>query len=128
MLKSSNIKFLVRCMLDTLEVARSIVNALEEKKGENIVLMEIAEISSIADYFVICTGTSDRMLDALADEVTKTAKQKFQILSRVEGAPGSGWVVVDSGDVVVHLFSTEQRNYYRLEELWNQGKILVRLQ
>ncbi len=115
-------------MLDTLEVARSIVNALEEKKGENIVLMEIAEISSIADYFVICTGTSDRMLDALADEVTKTAKQKFQILSRVEGAPGSGWVVVDSGDVVVHLFSTEQRNYYRLEELWNQGKILVRLQ
>lgn len=115
-------------MLDTLEVARSIVNALEEKKGENIVLMEIAEVSSIADYFVICTGTSDRMLDALAEEVTKTAKQKFQIQSRVEGSPGSGWVVVDSGDVVVHLFAPEQRNYYRLEELWNQGKILVRLQ
>jgi len=118
----------VRCPLNTLEVARSIVNALEEKKGENIVLMEIAEISSFADYFIIVSGTSERMLDALADEVAKTAKQNFQLLSRTEGQPGSGWVVVDLGDIVVHLFAPEQRNYYRLEELWNQGKILVRLQ
>jgi len=111
-----------------LEVARSIVNVLEEKKGEDIVLMEIQEISSFADYFVICTGTSDRMLDALADEAEQNAKKNFGLNGRIEGGPGSGWIVVDLGDVVVHLFSKEQRDYYRLEELWNRGKILVRLQ
>lgn len=111
-----------------MEVARSIVNALEDKKGEDIVLLEIQEISSFADYFVICTATSDRMLDALADETGKTAKQKFGLIGRIEGIPQSGWMVVDLGDVVVHLFSQEQRDYYRLEELWNKGKVLVRLQ
>ncbi len=111
-----------------MEVARSIVNALEEKKGEDIVLLEIQEISSFADYFVICTATSDRMLDALADETAKNAKQKFGLIGRIEGVPQSGWMVVDLGDVVVHLFSQEQRDYYRLEELWNKGKVLVRLQ
>lgn len=111
-----------------MEVARSIVNALEEKKGEDIVLMEIQEISSFADYFVICTGTSERMLDALADEAGKNAKQNFGLNGRIEGVPQSGWIVVDLGDVVVHLFSREQRDYYRLEELWNRGKVLVRLQ
>lgn len=68
------------------------------------------------------------MLDALADETGKTAKQKFGLIGRIEGIPQSGWMVVDLGDVVVHLFSQEQRDYYRLEELWNKGKVLVRLQ
>lgn len=111
-----------------MEVARSIVNALEEKKGENIVLMEIQEISSFADYFVICSGTSERMLDALADEAAQNAKRNFQINGRIEGIASSGWMVIDLGDVVVHLFSPEQRDYYRLEELWSRGKIMLRVQ
>lgn len=89
--------------------------------------MEIQEISSFADYFVICTGTSDRMLDALAEETEQKAKKNFGLNGRIEGAPSSGWIVVDLGDVVVHLFSPEQRDYYRLEELWSRGKVLVRL-
>lgn len=117
-----------RCQLNTLEVARSIVNVLEEKKGEDIVLLEITEISSFADYFVICTATSERMLDALADEVEQNTKKNFGLNGRIEGVPQSGWLVVDLGDVVVHLFSQEQRDYYRLEELWSQGKVLVKLQ
>jgi ribosome-associated protein len=104
------------------------VNALEDKKGENILLMDIQEISSFADYFILCNGTSDRMLDALADTVSETAKKLYQINGRIEGTPRSGWVVIDLGDVVVHLFSPEQRSYYHLEELWAKGKILVRLQ
>lgn len=111
-----------------MEVARSVMNALEDKKGEDIVLLDIQEISSFADYFIICTGTSDRMLDALAEEASQDAKKSFGINGRIEGAPRSGWVVVDLGDVVVHLFSPEQRDYYRLEELWSKGKVLVRLQ
>lgn len=110
-----------------MDVARSIINALEDKKGEDILLLDIQEISSFTDYFVLCNGTSDRMLDALAEAVDADVKKNFQINARIEGAPRSGWVVVDCGDVVVHLFSPEQRNYYRLEELWSKGKTLVRL-
>jgi ribosome-associated protein len=110
-----------------LEVARSIVNALEEKKGENIVLIEIQEISSFADYFVICSGTSERMLDALAEETAQNAKKNFQINGRIEGIASSGWMVIDLGDVVVHLFTPEQRDYYLLEELWSRGKIMLRV-
>jgi ribosome-associated protein len=104
------------------------VNALEEKKGENIVLIDIHEISSFADYFIICSGTSDRMLDALADAAAQETKKAYQIKPRVEGSPDYGWILADFGDVVVHLFSPERRSYYRLEELWSHGKVLLHLQ
>jgi ribosome-associated protein len=111
-----------------LEVARSVVNVLEDKKGEQILLMDIHEVASFADYFVICTGTSDRMLDALAQACVENAHQSFALDTRIEGDPSDGWMLVDLGDVVVHLFSPDQRNYYRLEQLWEKGKVLVRLQ
>ena len=90
--------------------------------------MEIEHIASFADYFVICNGTSDRMLNSLAEAVQEAAKQQFRIYSQIEGDPMDGWLVVDLGDVVVHLFSPDQREYYALEELWDQGKVLLRLQ
>lgn len=68
------------------------------------------------------------MLNGLADAVEETVKKEFGLNGRLEGQPREGWVVVDFGDVVVHLFSPEQREYYRLEQLWEHGKILVRLQ
>jgi ribosome-associated protein len=104
------------------------VNALEEKKGEDILLLDIHQIAPLADFFVICSGTSDRMLDALMDTVKKSVKQKHQIRPRIEGSPGDGWVLADFGDVVLHLFSPERRNYYRLEELWSQGRVVLHLQ
>jgi ribosome-associated protein len=104
------------------------VNALEEKKGEDIILLDIREQADFADYFVICSGTSERMLKALADDVQDTTREKYKIKGRQEGQPGDGWVLVDYGDVVVHLFSPDRRGYYRLEELWVKGKVLLRLQ
>lgn len=104
------------------------VSALEDKLGEDIVLMDIENIASFADYFVICNGTTDRMLNALADAVSEAAKKQFGINSKTEGEPVDGWLVVDLGDVVVHLFSPDQRDYYDLETLWEQGKVLLRLQ
>ncbi len=104
------------------------VNSLEEKKGEKILLLDIRGVASFADYFVICNGTSERMLDSLADAVSESAKKNFGLKARIEGAPSAGWVLVDLGDVVVHLFSPDRRDYYRLEDLWNQGKVLLRLQ
>ncbi len=73
-------------------------------------------------------GTSDRMLDALADSVLESTRKTHKRKGRKEGLARDGWLVVDFGDVVVHLFSPDQRDYYGLEELWNAGKVLLRLQ
>lgn len=104
------------------------MDALEERKGEDILLLDIHEIAIFAEYFVICSGTSERMLDALADAAQENVKQRYGLNARVEGQPRDGWILVDFGDVILHLFSPERRNYYRLEELWGKGKVLLRLQ
>jgi ribosome-associated protein len=101
---------------------------LEEKKGEDILLMDISEISDFADYFVICSGTSDRMLQALADAVVEKVREQHHFKPRIEGQSQEGWLLADFGDVILHLFSPDRREYYRLEELWGRGKVLLRLQ
>lgn len=101
---------------------------MEEKKGEDILLMDIRGLTTFADYFVICSGTSDRMLSALADAAKENVKKQYQVQARVEGEPRQGWVLVDFGDVILHLFSPDRRNYYRLEDLWSEAKIILRLQ
>lgn len=100
------------------------MDALESKKGEHIVLLDIHEIASFADYFVIATGTSDRMLDALSESVMDAVPKKR---TQKQGLARDGWVVVDYGDVVVHLFSADQRKFYDLEGLWHDGKVLLRV-
>jgi ribosome-associated protein len=104
------------------------VNSLEDKKGEDIVLMDLKNIVSFTDYFVICTGTSDRMLNALADAAVEDIRNKYNRKGKKQGLARDGWVVVDFGDIVVHLFSPDQRDFYNLEELWKEGKVLLRLQ
>jgi ribosome-associated protein len=104
------------------------VDTLEEKKGENIILLDIQEVASFTDYFIICSGTSDRMLNGLAEAAMETAKQKFEMLGRFEGNASDGWLLVDLGDIIIHLFSPDQREYYQLEQLWSKGKILLHLQ
>jgi ribosome-associated protein len=101
---------------------------LEDKKGENIILLDIQGHAIFADYFVICTGTSDRMLQALAEIIDEEVKKTYKLDVRLEGYSQDGWVLVDCGDVIVHLFSQERRDFYRLEELWSQGKVLLHLQ
>ena len=91
-------------------------------------MLDLKEIASFTDYFVVCNGTSDRMLDALAKSVVDEMRSQHKMKGRVEGEARDGWLVVDYGDVVVHLFSPDQRDYYQLEELWSEGKILLRLQ
>jgi ribosome-associated protein len=101
---------------------------LEEKKGEDIILLDIQEVTIFADYFVICSGTSDRMLQALADAAVEQVRKVHDVKGRVEGLPQDGWMLIDFGDVLLHLFSPDRRAYYRLEELWSEGKVLLRLQ
>lgn len=114
--------------LNTSDLSRTIIEALEEKKGESIVLIDISQISDFADQFVVCSGTSVRMLDALADHVSDTVKPLIHRQPKVEGKPEDGWLVLDVGDVIVHLFTPDQRDFYGLEELWSEGKVLLRVQ
>lgn len=109
-------------------MAKAVIEVLEGKKAEKLVLLDIHSISSIADYFIICNGTSDRMLQALADAVREFAKSEYGLSISIEGESQDGWLVVDMGDIVIHLFSSDQRNYYKLEQLWERGKRLLSLQ
>jgi ribosome-associated protein len=111
-----------------MELAHTIVNALEDKKGEDIILLDISGIASFTDYFIICTATSNRMLNALADGVVENTRLIHERKGRIAGSPDSGWMIVDYGDIVVHLFDEDLRRYYKLEELWDEGKILLRVQ
>ena len=105
------------------------METLDEKKGEDILLLDLIGVCSFADYFVFCSGTSERMLRALADEAQQAVKKKFGLIARnVEGGPQAGWILMDYGDVILHLFSPETRSYYQLEELWREGNVLLRMQ
>jgi ribosome-associated protein len=90
-------------------------------------LLDIRGLCDFADFFVICTGTSIRMLQALADDVQDKLRQNFQLKGKVEGQPEDGWILLDYQDVILHLFSPDRREYYRLEELWSKGKVLLHL-
>lgn len=118
----------MRCPLDTLELARTIVNTLEEKKGEDILLLDIQHLTPIADYFIICTATSDRMLRALAESVWEKAASLPTDWRRQEGRPEDGWMVLDYGSIIVHLLTQDLRRYYHLEEVWSEGRVILRLQ
>lgn len=91
-------------------------------------MLDIRETADFADYFVLCTGTSDRMLNALADGVMDGVRERFRQKGRLEGQPQDGWVLIDYGDIIVHLFAPDRRQYYRLEELWSSARVVLRLQ
>ena len=90
--------------------------------------MDIQENSVIADYFVICSGTSVRMVSALMSEVKDEVKKEFGLNGRIEGEANAGWMLADYGSVIVHIFSPDRREYYSLEELWAEAKTVLRLQ
>lgn len=114
--------------MDTLELAHTIVYALEEKKGEDIIILDIHDVSILADYFVICSGTSPRMIDALSEAVVDTVKQKYGVRPRIEGTSHGGWILADYGDIILHLFSPDSRDYYALEDLWSEARVVLHLQ
>lgn len=101
---------------------------MENKKGENIVLIDLQDIAIFANYFVICSGSTDRMIQALVDSALDEVKKEYRINARVEGQAEDGWILVDYGDIILHVFSPQRRDYYRLEDLWSEGKVLLHVQ
>lgn len=110
-----------------LDLARRIVEILADRKAADVVLLDIHALSSFADYFAICTATSERQMLALQDAVAETLEAEGARPTQIEGAPASGWILMDYGDVVVHVFSPQMRDYYQLERIWAKAPTIVRL-
>jgi ribosome-associated protein len=104
------------------------VDLLSDKQAIDTVMLDIHQVSLLADYFVISTGEVDRQIRAMADEVQKSLKADGVPASHIEGEPDSGWVLMDYGNVIVHLLSPRMRDFYRLEELWKDARVVVRIQ
>jgi ribosome-associated protein len=92
------------------------------------VILDIRKICSFADYFVICSADSDRQIEAIYEEISKTLKQEGILPYHREGTADSGWVLLDLGGVIVHIFSPQQRDYYKLDDLWGEATPVVRIQ
>lgn len=115
--------------LEPVELARLIVNLATDKKGEDIILMDMRQVSPITDFFVIVSAPSERQLKAITEHIADETKKSYGILPwRSEGTSGNGWVLIDYGDVVVHGFLPEKRAYYDLEGLWREAPVMVRIQ
>ena len=111
--------------MESKEVAQTIASILNEKKARDIVIIDIAEKSSFADYFVIATGGSERQLGALADDVEdKFAELEITPKSK-DGRPDTGWILVDGGDVIVNLFTEATRDKYTLEKIWSDCESIL---
>lgn len=106
-----------------------LVDTIIDKKGSNILLLDIRDQSVFSDYFIICNAESDRQLRALTSAVVEAAREKADARPRgTEGESESGWVLVDFGGIIIHFFSPERREYYNLEELWSDGHVVLRMQ
>jgi ribosome-associated protein len=109
-------------------IARRIVELAEDKQAHEIVLLDIRPQSTIADYFVICSGDNDRQLRAIVEHIDEVVSKEYGLNPRVEGTHDTGWIVLDYHDIVVHVFNPTQRDYYRLERLWSKVPPVVVVQ
>lgn len=109
---------------DTLKVVKECYEALEDKKAIDIKILKVAKQSSLTDYFVIATGTSEPHLRALRNAIERKLKDLKQINLNVDYEPNSGWAVIDGFDFMVHLFINEKRELYGLENLWNDAEVV----
>lgn len=104
------------------ELAKIAVNALDDKKGEDIKVIDISEVSILADYFIIAGGSNRSQIQAMADNVDESLSKNGGTLKQIEGYDAGNWVLLDFQDVIVHIFDKENRLFYDLERIWSDGK------
>ena len=109
--------------MDSRETAKLAVKALEDKKAEDIRVIDISEVTVIADYFIIATGTNRTQIQTLADHVEETLGRAGAELKQAEGYDSANWVLLDFRDVIVHIFDRENRLFYDLERIWRDGRL-----
>jgi ribosome-associated protein len=106
------------------DLARSAARAAASKQGGAIAILDVRDLITITDYFVIASASSDRQVDTIADQVARDLKGQGVRPVRTEGDPGTGWVLLDFVDFVVHVFRDEEREFYRLENLWRDAPVI----
>jgi len=109
-------------------MARKGVEAAGDKQASDIVLLDVRGVCSFADYFVICSGESDRQIKAIHEEVEHILKKQDIIPHHREGTIDSGWLLLDFGEVIIHIFAPFERELYQLDKLWSQAVPIVRIQ
>jgi ribosome-associated protein len=111
-----------------LDFAHRAIAAAEDKQASQIVLLDVHAVSMFTDYFLLCNGESERQIKAIVDSVDETLGKNGLRRLGLEGTADSGWVLMDFGDVMVHIFTPERRAYYKLEELWKDAQTVVKIQ
>ena len=114
--------------IDAAEYARIAVDVASDKFASDVVILDIRKSSDFTDYFVILTGESARQLRNLSDEIEKALQAVDVLVHHIEGTPNSGWILHDYGDVIIHMFDPERREYYNIERAWPESTELLRFQ
>ena len=110
--------------MNSKEIAKLAITALDDKKAEDIKVIDISEVSVIADYFIIANGTNRSQIQTLSDNVEETLGKAGAHLRQVEGYDNANWVLLDFQDVIIHIFDKENRLFYDLERIWRDGKLI----
>lgn len=106
------------------EMARTAIEALKDKKGEDIRIIDISNVSVIADYFIIVTGSNPNHVQTLSDNVQEKLGREGYTTDRIEGFQGASWILMDYNDIIIHIFSREDRLFYDLERIWRDGRFI----
>mgnify|MGYP001167649747 FL=1 len=114
--------------LQIRQLAHKTAELASSKQASDIVLLDITDIASFADYFLILTADSTRLMNAIREDIVKSLTEAGIRLDHQEGVADSGWILLDYGDVIIHIFAPEERQAYRLERLWSQGIPVIRFQ
>lgn len=109
-------------MNSSKDLCKMAINALEDKKAEDISIIDISEVSVLADYFLIASGTNRSQIQALCDNVEETLGRAGCPAKQIEGYDSANWILMDFGDIIVHIFDRENRLFYDLERIWRDGK------
>ncbi|WP_234028554.1 ribosome silencing factor [Lentibacillus sp. Marseille-P4043] len=108
-------------MKETKEILENVAEACDDKRAEDIIALDMKNVSLVADYFLICHGSNERQVQAIARSIKDTAEEEGLDVKRLEGFEQARWILVDIGDIVCHIFHKDERSYYNLERLWGDA-------